>query len=242
MRYHEEARDAFRRGDTAVVERLSRRELDRARAASDAAGEVDALCMLARVEVRDGDLAEAGRWTTEARTVARRGGDKRLEMAPAHIIAALATMSGDLGSARILIGESVALHAELGETRMVAVEHHNLGHVELRLGHADRARELFADVRGRALEEDWTDMLPYVTADAAVMADVDGDHARSARLLGAAAGAYRTVGQVPDPDDAVEQDALRERLITALGPEMFDSEYTAGAAQDARRALALLAV
>ncbi|MYV56051.1 tetratricopeptide repeat protein, partial [Streptomyces sp. SID3212] len=44
MTFYEEARDAFRRGDTAVVERLSRRELDRAREAGDPAAEVDALC------------------------------------------------------------------------------------------------------------------------------------------------------------------------------------------------------
>jgi hypothetical protein len=38
--YYEEARDAFRRGDTDVVERLSRQELDRARASADVAAEV----------------------------------------------------------------------------------------------------------------------------------------------------------------------------------------------------------
>ncbi|QIQ06283.1 tetratricopeptide repeat protein [Streptomyces liangshanensis] len=242
MSFHEQARDAFRRGDTAVVERLSRHELDRAREAGDAAGQVDALCMLARVQVRGGDLAEAGRWAAQAREVADGSGDKRLGSGPAHILAGVATMSGELETARVLIGESVTLHQELGDARMVAVEHHNLGYVELRLGRPDRARELFAEVRARALAEDWSDMLPYVTADAAVIADADGDHARSARLLGAAAGAYRAAGQIPDPDDAVEQDALRERLIGALGADVFDVEYTAGAAQDARRALALLAV
>ncbi|MYV52476.1 hypothetical protein, partial [Streptomyces sp. SID3212] len=106
-----------------------------------------------------------------AREVADGSGDKRLGSGPAHILAGVATMSGDLASARVLIGESVTLHEEIGDTRMVAVEHHNLGYVELRLGHQDRARDLFAEVRAQALAADWPDMLPYVTADAAVIAD-----------------------------------------------------------------------
>jgi hypothetical protein len=63
------------------------------------------------------------------------------------------------------------------------------------------------------------------------------DHPRAIRLLAALDNALRAAGQILDPDDAIEQTALRERLITTLGRQSFESVYTTGAGLGLRDAL-----
>jgi tetratricopeptide (TPR) repeat protein len=235
--YHQDAFAAFRRGETDLVEQLSRHELARARESADVAAEVEALCMLARVAVRDGDVPEAERLARVARALARGTGERRLERTPTHIVAGCARISGNLAFARTLYQESISLNETFGEWRMVAMELHNLAYIELHAGHVDHARELFTTALRRTVEQDIDDMLPYVALDTAVMAAVDGDHPRAARLLAALDNALRTAGQILDPDDAIEQTALRERLITTLGRPSFDSVYAAGAGLGLRDAL-----
>jgi hypothetical protein len=236
--YNEEARAAFRRGETDVVERLSRQELSRARGSSDAAAEVDALCMLARVALRGGDVPAAGRLAVEARTVADGTGEMRLEQGPLHLLAGCAGMSGDLESARVLFGESIALNTLLGDSRMVVVEQNNLAYIELHAGNVDGARGLFTAARQQTLLLGFDDMVPCIALAAAVMTAADGDDRHGARLLGAAGAAFRAARQIPDPDDALEQEALRDRLVSALGHSTFEAEYAEGATLDVLRTLA----
>jgi hypothetical protein len=235
--YYDETLAAFRRGETDLVEQLSRRELARARESSDVAAEVQAICMLARVAVRDGDVPEAERLGRVARALARGTGEKRLELSPTHILAGCARISGNLAFARTLYQESISLNETFGEWRMVVVELHNLAYIELHAGHVDRARELFTTALTRTVAQDIDDMLPYVALDTAVMAAADGDHLRATRLLAALDNALRAAGQILDPDDAIEQTTLREGLITTLGRQSFESVYATGAGLGLRDAL-----
>ncbi|HEY4422034.1 MAG TPA: hypothetical protein VGN22_21120 [Pseudonocardia sp.] len=237
MGYHDDAFAAFRRGETDLVEQLSRRELARARASSDVATEVEALCMLARVAVRDGDVPEAERLGRVARALARSTGERRLERAPTHILAGCARISGNLAFARTLYQESISLNETFGEWRMVVVELHNLAYIELHAGDVDRARELFTTARMRTVAQDIDDMLPYVALDTAVMAAVDGDHQRATRLLAALDNTLRAAGQILDPDDSIEQTTLREELVTTLGRKSFEALYATGASLGLRDAL-----
>jgi hypothetical protein len=237
MGYFDDVRAAFHRGETALVERLSHQELARARASADTPAEVEALCMLARAALRRDDLPEAGRLAVQARTVARTAGESRLEQGPLHILAGCARLAGDAGAARVLMGESIALNESLGESRMVAVEQSNLAYVELHSGNADGARELFTAARQHTFQNGVEGMVPVVTLGAAVMAAADGEHRRAALLLGSADGAYRAREEIPDPDEAIELAALRDRLVPALGQEAFDAAYEAGASLDPRQAL-----
>jgi hypothetical protein len=68
----EEALDAFRSGDNQLARQLSGRFLAEARTTDDRAGEVDALCMLARVALREGDFAQVSQLADEARASAGR--------------------------------------------------------------------------------------------------------------------------------------------------------------------------
>lgn len=230
MGYFETAIGAFRRGETDVVEVLSRDELDRARAVGDAEGEVEALCMLARVAVRRDDLATARSLARQA--FDRAEGNRRLQRTPAHVLAATARMAGDIEAARAGYAASIALYEEFDNPRLVAMEHQNLAYVELRDGKVERARELFAASRRRLLDGGYESMYVVAALATAVLAEVDGHAAESARRLGAVDGWLHKAGVILDPDDAEEREALRDRLVGRLGPDAFTVACNVGADLD----------
>jgi hypothetical protein len=125
---------AFRRGDNLEAARLARLDLADAVARTDSAAHVDALCMLARVALRAGDLGAVEAHATEAQRVAESIGARSLERMPIHLRAVAARMSGRSREARELFEASSALDDELGETRMAAAEHRNLAYVEIHEG------------------------------------------------------------------------------------------------------------
>jgi hypothetical protein len=236
MTFSEDVRSAFRRGETAAVVRMSEAEIARAQAAGDPAGEVEARYSLARVAIRHGDLPGGEARARQALQVALGSGDRSLEDRPRHVLAGVARMSGDLLRARDLYRESIALNEELGRPATVNSEWHNLGFVELHLGHLGEARKLFAEVRGRVFGNGWDDFVPYVCLAEAALASAEGDQARAARLTGVTDAAFAALGQVPDPDDAADLAAVRAAALETLGQPAFDAEYQAGQALDPRAA------
>ena len=209
---YEETLEAFRRGDNDETERLAKLDLATAANARDPAAQVDALCMLARVALRRGDLATVTSRAEEAEDVARRSGDDRLRRMPVHLRAVSARMGGDFATARALYEQSIALNDQLGEARFAAIEHRNLAYAELQAGDEARARELFAESTRRLIGEDTTRYTPYLTFDEATVAALDGDVALAASKLRDAEAAFTAANVVPDPDDAIEMTRLRERL------------------------------
>ncbi|MFI1990860.1 alpha/beta fold hydrolase [Actinoplanes sp. NPDC020271] len=230
-------RTAFRQGDTDRVVRLAEAELERARAAADPAGVVEALYALARVALRGDDLTRAEQLAATALAVAIRAGDRRLEERPRHVLAAVARLSGDYERALGLYRAGIELNEALGQPELVNAEYHNLAFTELHLGRLDRARELFEAGRDRVFREGWDAFVPYLGVAAAALASAETDHARAARMIGLADRAYAVVGQVPDPDDAQELSRARAAAVTALGQERFDREYALGAARRPEDAL-----
>ncbi|GLZ58507.1 MULTISPECIES: tetratricopeptide repeat protein [Micromonospora] len=236
MSFSENVRSAFRRGETDAVVRMSEAEIERARAAGDPAGEVEARYSLARVAIRGGDLAGGEARAREALAVALRSGDRALEERPRHVLAGVARMSGDLVRARELYRESIALNETLGQPKTVNSEYHNLAFCELGLGNLDVARTLFAENRERVFDNGWADFVPYVCVAGAALATAEGDHLRAARMIGVADAAFAALGQVPDPDDAADLARMRAAAIGALGPAAFDKEYAEGQRLDPRTA------
>lgn len=236
MSFSDEVRAAFRRGETDAVVRMSRAEIDRAQAAGDLAGEVEARYALARVAIRGGDLPGGEVRAREALAVALRSGDRALEERPRHVLAAVARMSGDLAGARELYRESIALNEALDQPVIVNSEYHNLAFCELGLGNLDTARSLFKAGRERVFRQGWADFVPYVCLAGAALASAEGDQARAARLVGVADAAFAGLGQVPDPDDAADLAAVRTAAIEALGQAAFAEQYAQGRALDPRKA------
>jgi tetratricopeptide (TPR) repeat protein len=229
MGAYEEALDAFRAGENQRARELSEQFLVEAQTEGDLAGQVDALCMLARAALREGDFPQVRTLADEARACARTAGDGRLERMPLHMQAVAARMAGKLGDARRLYEESIELNRSLGEERMVAAELHNLGYVELRDGRPNRAVELFRQARLEARRTGYDALNPYLVGDLAVIAAFKGETVTAARLAGAAAAAFTAAGQVPDPDDAAEQQTLRDHLAGQLSPDALFSHYAQGA-------------
>ncbi|MEU8087085.1 tetratricopeptide repeat protein [Micromonospora sp. NPDC049101] len=228
MGFSDDVRAAFRRGETAAVVRMSEVEIDRARAAGDPAGEVEARYSLARVAIRGGDLAGGEARAREALAVAVAAGDRSLEERPRHVLAAVARMSGDLARARELYRESIALNEALGQPEVVNSETHNLAFCELGLGNLDAARALFAASREKVFRNGWADFVPYVCVAGAALASAHGDHARAARMIAVTDAAFAALGQVPDPDDAADLAAVRAAAVEALGPAGYAQEYARG--------------
>lgn len=236
--FQDEVRATFRRGDSAGVLRLARAEAERARAAGDAAGEVEALYALARVALRVGELDRAEQLARAALDVAVASGDEELEERPRHVLAAVARLSGDYPTARERYLASIDLNQRLGRPETVNSESYNLAFTELRLGNVDRARELFRVVRERTFREGYDSFVPYVCVAEAALASATGDHARAARMVGLSDSAYAALGQVPDPDDARELAAAQTAAVEAIGASRFAREYDVGAARTPAEALA----
>ena len=175
--------------------------------------------MLAGVALREDNIEQVRTLADEARALARDRNDARLEQVPLHMLAVAARMAGDLSSARALYQESIELSRRLSDERLVAVEHHNLGSVELRSYRTARALQLFEEAGVETRRLNYAELFSYLVADLAVAAAEKGDPERAARVVGATSAAFAAKGKVPDPDDAVEQERLRPRLVEALGQE-----------------------
>ncbi|MEU8219822.1 tetratricopeptide repeat protein [Micromonospora taraxaci] len=236
MSFSENVRSAFRRGETDAVVRMSEAEIERAQAAGDPAGEVEARYSLARVAIRGGDLPGGEARAREALEVALRSGDRSLEERPRHVLAGVARMSGDLTRARDLYRESIALNETLGQPQTVNSEYHNLAFCELGLGNLDAARKLFAENRERVFRNGWADFVPYVCVAGAALASAEGDHSRAALMIGVTDVAFAAIGQVPDPDDAADLAKMRAAATEALGATAFEKEYAEGQRLDPQRA------
>ena len=213
MGTYEDSVTAFRSGDTARAEELALELLSQARDEGAVGAEIDGLCMLARVELRRGNLARVTQLAGEARSLARRARDRRLERMPIHMEAVAVRMRGDYSAAKVLYQESIELNVQLGEHRMVASEHRNLAYVELHDGHPDRARELFTSAADAARALGYDVLEPYLLLDAAVMAFEDGERDTAVQLAGAMEAAFAAADQILDPDDAAEAERLRSLLF-----------------------------
>ena len=179
MELIEEADLAFRRGETDYAARIAGVALDLARKAQDTRREVEALCMLARTALSNGDLDQVAERATEARAKAK--GDLRSERLAIHAEAVAARMQGALATARDLYRSSLQLCQSLDDRPTAAAEYRNLAYVEFHAGNRERARKLFLEARRRFEELGDEQFLPYIVEDAALLAIEDGDAPRPPR-------------------------------------------------------------
>jgi hypothetical protein len=126
MGIYEDSLAAFRAGETGRAEELALGLLSLAREDGDIRGQIDALCMLARVALRRGDLAHV---SALGRQGARAGPTRRRPAAREDAD----PYGGRRGphARRLRRGqnpyeESIEMNVQLGEQRMVAAEHRNL--------------------------------------------------------------------------------------------------------------------
>ncbi len=163
----------------------------------------------------DGEYERARSLAGEARELAR-ALDPSMRQAPLHMLAQGTRLAGDYDQAAALLAESLELNRRLGDHGMVAVELHNLGHVEIHRGNVDVAERCFAECAELGSADD-----PYSAAmthlNQAVVAFARGDRRRATALLARARSTLEETGIDPAPDDEFEIDWLRRQLTDASG-------------------------
>jgi len=201
---------AFRQGAQAESQERNQAALEVARAVGDREAEALALVGLSRVAFRDGDYPRVRSLAAQARERTR-DLDAAAGVAPLHMLAAGTRLAGDHDQAAELYTQSLELNRRLGDRRMVGMELHNLGHLELHRGNLQAAERCFAEVGGLRDHKD-----PYEAAmgqlNQAALAVAHGDRERAAELLRGVQAALAGAGIVLDSDDAFEVDWLHEQL------------------------------
>jgi len=202
---------AFRLGALADSRARSQAALDMAALVSDQEAQGLAHLGLSRVALSDGDALATGSHAAAARAALRELG-AAYQQSSSHLLAQAARLGGALDDAAALFAESLACNLALGDRGMVVVEHHNLGHVELRRGHVDAAERHFAEAE--ALAGDTED--PYDLAlrafNTAAITHARGDSARARALLAQAREILARTGTVLAVDDQRELEGLERRL------------------------------
>ncbi|MFH2002850.1 MAG: tetratricopeptide repeat protein [Planctomycetota bacterium] len=201
---------AFRLGDLESSRARSEAALEAARAACDAEAEALALLALSRVELTQGDHGRARAHAARSKELAS-GFDPALGQSPLHMLAQATRLGNDLDEAAALFLQSLELNRRLGDQGMIAVELHNLGHVELRLGHVDVAEPLFEEAAAFGDDSD-----PYSAAmrlfNRASIAFARDDRENAASWLRQARSTLHDAGIEPASDDAEELDRLDRQL------------------------------
>lgn len=196
-RLDDEGYEAFRRGDTALAERLHTESLELARECGDATAVAAALAGLMRLALRSEDWSRLEQLCREGTAVALSCGDEALLRMPLHMSAESARMRGDIDEARHRYRESIALNQRLGNDGMVGVECGNLAWVEIEAGDVDEARRLI-DRCERATEADDAYGMALVQLTRARLSLADGDPS-GADLLRLATETLEAAGLVWDP-------------------------------------------
>ena len=235
---YENALLAFWQGDDDTCRSLLARSLELAQRRNDATGAAVALCGMARIALREGDLARAQSLCEQAlERVA--GTDDRLGRSNAfHVLGVAAQMRGKFDEARVFMNRRIAVARELGHLSSVAMEASNLSVVERQAGNLQLATELaqealqLAERRG----DEW--MVPYQLSSLASIAAARNEFARAAKLLGAAAGMMERMGTAWPPDEKPHFERTWSATATALGQERFERTRSVGGHMSSRDAVA----
>jgi tetratricopeptide (TPR) repeat protein len=201
---------AFWQGDLEATRRRSQEALTAATAAADEAL-VLAHLALSRVAFGEREYERARDLALRAREHAH-GLAPALGQAPLHAHAQGTRMTGDYDRAAALFEESLALNRRIRDEGMIAVELHNLGHVELRRGNVDATERYFGELVQLGLGDDPYGRVLALLNGAALALARDGGSARPGELLGEIDAVLAESATQLAPDDQFEVDELRARV------------------------------
>lgn len=201
----------FRLGEQQASRERNAEALAVAREIGDREAESLALVGLSRVAFRDGHHHEVVELATRARELAARLGAEA-EAAPLHMQAAGTRLLKDYDGAAKLYRESIELARRAGNKRGVAMEQHNLGHVELHRGNVDEAERLFSERLDFARASDDPYEESMTALNEAALAAARRDEGRARNRFAEARRVLDDHAIVLDPDDASEFDLLAARF------------------------------
>jgi hypothetical protein len=210
-----------------------------ARGHGDVVSEVECLCGLSRVALRESRWDDVRRHAQEALHLARSTGEGSHQRTPVHMLAAAARMTGDYEEARRRYAESIAIGQAMGMASHVPGEHHNLGYVELHCGNVAAAEKMFRMALEGAQRTGATWLLPYCVLDVGILAVAQGDLDLGAVLVTAAKASFDSAGVALDPDDDAEYRSVVQALYDRLEADRLESLTRRGQALSLEDAVAL---
>jgi tetratricopeptide (TPR) repeat protein len=199
---------AFWQGDRAGTRTRSEEALAVATAVADAEALALAHLALSRVAFGESEYERACDLGVLAREHAR-GREPALGQAPLHAHAQGTRMTGDYDRAAALFEESLALNRRIRDEGMIAVELHNLGHVELHRGNVDATERYFGELARLGLGDDPYGRVLALLNEAALALARDGGAARPSELLAEIDAILGESATQLAPDDQFEVDELR---------------------------------
>jgi predicted ATPase/class 3 adenylate cyclase/DNA-binding NarL/FixJ family response regulator len=224
-------------GDTRSGESLATRTLERVRerGAGFVLGTVNQ--MLGRAEVARGDLAAAREHLETAVAVERQGFAYLLAW---HLTAlgTLERIEGNLDEARARGEQALEIARTVGSGWMQAGAERLLGRVALDAERPTDADRYVHDALGRLVTKRLAMDIPESLDALAAIAAAQASFEESARLLGAAAAGRRGFGIVRFPPEPEFWEGVELTSSQALGPELYEAAFAAGAAMTTDEAVA----
>jgi len=218
----------LRRGDSLRAREGELEALAMFRELGDSIGEAIALLHLAEIGVHRGDEAEMLPYVSQSLALAQQIGHQEVESDCEKVLGELALQRSDLDAARQHFQRALEICEAARDRRGAAVALWRLGHLDIALGQALRARqrldEALLTLRAFRMGPDTIGCLE----DQALLAHSTGSAERAVRLC-AAASAARTRMSLPRPPRAEARWATGlTELRARLGDASFDANWDEG--------------
>jgi predicted ATPase/pimeloyl-ACP methyl ester carboxylesterase/DNA-binding CsgD family transcriptional regulator len=229
---------AFRQGDYLAARSHLHESLARAREADDRPASATALRYLGRMSIDLGEFESARRLLDQSLEL-----ERALENAfgsgwSLNYLGLLAHFEGDNASARALLEQSLPLLRGLDERWGVAVALYYLGRVACDQADLSGATSSWLESLEICRAQGYLWCFPYLVEGFALLAFLQGEYARSARLAGAADALHDAVGAPLPPVWRADLDRRLAPCRRALGQEPFGAAWSQGRALTPDQAIA----
>jgi predicted ATPase len=198
-----------------------------------------ALDSLGAMKYEKGELEAARGFFEEMLPLARAMGDKMSIGWTLDRLGSLAWERGEVEAARCLHEESLVLLRDLGPNHQIASPLHGLGQVAFARGEFGTARAYYAESVEIGWRCDCKQWLAGGLERLAIVAGVEGDAQRAARIFGVAQAFRDTYGSphLP-PNERADHDRSIADTRATLGEEAFAAAFEAGRSMPAEEAVA----
>jgi tetratricopeptide (TPR) repeat protein len=169
------------------------------------------------------DLAAARKLINEAIELSRSVGDEFGTAAALARLGDIASVEDDLATAHSLTAESLSIFRRIGYTEGISAKLYNLGAIVFMEGDHESARQHFEEAHRKLVELGEKINTRLIFDGFAALAAERGDHARAARLAGAAESLGATIGYAIEPAEQRFRDAYLGKLRAAMSESEFES-------------------
>jgi tetratricopeptide (TPR) repeat protein len=212
----------LREGDTKKAGEWLQESLDLYRELGDEEGIARATAELGALAIAELDLDRAAALYEECIPLLRDPRTNPRKSRLATVLGNLGTiahMRGDPATATGHYEEAIELLRSTGDEDAVAVNLHNLGRSELKLGRIAEGLDALRESLAIAERLGYREVIAYCLGGFAEVAMIEDNPARAATLLGASEELFAEMGRVPDPDEAEVQERVAEFVTERLGAE-----------------------